>query len=268
MTQHLRLSLLLLVGCAAQIQTVPAADWNTVPAAQREKLDREYQADVAAAQTELRVTTAAVIEARHTLAAARAAARKPGPAAALPDTLKDEWSMAVREHERSKRDAVIEVDTANIAWLTANLAWRQLRLDTATARIALLGYERELARAKAIDHFMLGTETYDSAVYRGQLAHAQERWYDASTHATAARDALAQASVRLTASKETYAKLMRTGPATPADPAQMRLSGWNVAVAARPRGTRTASCYENTRSKVRLRCLSSIDETKTLLRKP
>jgi len=59
----LRLWLLLwIAGCAEQALIVPESDWQTVPTAQRAAIDRQYEADLAAARAELTAATASLAE--------------------------------------------------------------------------------------------------------------------------------------------------------------------------------------------------------------
>src|SRR5215813_11702215 len=80
----LRLWLLLwIAGCAEQALIVPESDWQTVPPAQRTAIDRKYDADLAAARTELTSATASLAELpKAPPAPPRAAPRPsaPGPA--------------------------------------------------------------------------------------------------------------------------------------------------------------------------------------------
>jgi hypothetical protein len=98
--------------------------------------------------------------------------------------------------------------------------------------------EREVDRAKAIDHNMLGTDHYDIAPLRGQFSQAQKRWYAASATARKARGAFEHAAAILTSNKEAYAQLLRGGPLntdapaadadTPEPRPQLTLTAWAV----------------------------------------
>ena len=238
MSSGLRLSLLLLwlAGCASQRLVVPDEDWQTVPAKQRTAVDARHQADLAAARAELAAATAelAAFRRSHPTLAAPAPAT---PASAQPLASRDDWDNAVRDHEQARRVAFVRVEDDKAAWLRADLAWRELHLETATARIDLVTCEREMVRARTIDRNLLGTDSYDSAPLRGQFSRAQQRWYQLSTRAAQARDALERASRSLASSKETYAQLMRNGPAqlrsVPAfaadeHPRRLELTAWAV----------------------------------------
>jgi chromosome segregation ATPase len=142
-----------------------------------------------------------------------------------------DWAVALHEHERQKQEVLGEVERAKLAWRDADLTWRQHRVEAATARVELVRCEREYARARAVDHVLLGDDVYaDVAQFRGQLARVQERWYAVSSAATAARDALERASAKLASVKEAYAQLMRSGPAVPAslDDHRLQLTDWSA----------------------------------------
>jgi hypothetical protein len=232
---HLSLLVLWIAGCATERLLVPEEDWQTVPAAQRASIDRRHAADLAAARAEL---TSATTE----LAAFRRA--HPGPLAPPPSggvaprpaPAGDGWDNAVRDHEQARRAAFARVETDKATWLRTDLAWRELRAETASARLELVICEREIVRARTIDHNLLGTESYDSAPVRGQFSRAQQRWYGLANRAGQARDAFERASRSLASSKEEYAQLMRNGPAQlrsqPAyaddRPARLELTAWAV----------------------------------------
>ncbi|HEX2688230.1 MAG TPA: hypothetical protein VHN14_16485 [Kofleriaceae bacterium] len=129
-----------------------------------------------------------------------------------------------------------QVESAKTAWQRADLTWRQLRIEAATERLAMLVCEREFVRARTIDHHMVGNDTYNIAPLRGQFSRAQQRWHNAATAARQAHEALDRASAALAAAKEVYATLMRGGPPTaPPDPPAgltdrppLLLTGWAV----------------------------------------
>ena len=204
---------LLLTGCAAGFQTVPASDWETVPAAERASLDRAHDAEVARLQAELRAAIAAVTDAQQALVRQPRATAAPAPIAAPGD----DWADAMRAHERAKRDARTGIDTATYDWLRARRAWREQRVELVRSELAVTASARELARARAIDHHLLGSDTYDSAEYRHQLADVQERWQAAQVRTGEAEALLERASAALAASKERYAELVRRGPMAPGE---------------------------------------------------
>jgi len=221
-----------LTGCAAGFTTVPETEWQTVPARERATIDGAAQTEVARLQAELASATLAVTEARRALAI-RPAAHTIAPAAAPGD----DWADAVRAHERDLVTARTQIDAATTAWLSARLAWHQHRVELVTAQLAVARCEHQLVRARAVDHHLLGTDTYDTAPFRGQIADAQTRWYAAETSTGEARVALDRASSNLAASKERYATLVRGGPTAPTSNAFAALPPWNP-TAARDRGHR------------------------------
>ncbi|HEX3479628.1 MAG TPA: hypothetical protein VHT91_31610 [Kofleriaceae bacterium] len=226
----LRLWLLLwIAGCAEQALVVQESDWQTVPAAQRAALDRQYEADLAAARKEVAFATASLAELPKAPAPARAAPRPsaPGPAS------DDPWQTAMHDHERARVDARARVEGAQVEVQRTDAIWRQLRADTATARLDVLVAQREVIRAAAVNRNLPGDDTYDSAPMRGQFSRAQQRWYAASTRARAARDAFEHATADLASAKEAYAQIMRSGPGgvltqLPGEDhaAHLELSGW------------------------------------------
>lgn len=166
-------------------------------ASQREQLSREH----AAALDEL----AAVREAKHPALPATAATAAPG----------DEWGAVILQFEERKRAAMLEVASASAEWQRARLALYESRVELAASRLAVLRCSYEVERAHAVDRHLLGSDTYDSAPYRAQLAETQQRWYAAEQRVNTARDALAAASAQLTQKKAAYAELVRVGPQVP-----------------------------------------------------
>src|ERR1700733_14470080 len=158
-------SLVVVAGCATGLQTVPKEDWQTVPPAERAAIDRAHDAEIAQTQAELQVASAAI---------AAQPARPIHRAVVAPIPSDNAWADAIRTHEQSKADALARIDTATIDWQRAALAWRQLRVTLLTTQLDVLRSTRELERARAVDHHLLGTDTYDTAGFRGQLAHVQE----------------------------------------------------------------------------------------------
>lgn len=201
--------LLILVGCAHSFVSVPDAEWQKVPAAQRATMDREY-----AAQREQldREHAAAVNE----LAAARTSPNTAVPAArAVSPAPGDEWAAAIQKFEQQRRAAMLEVANASAEWQRARLALYESRVALAASKLAVLRCSYEVDRAHAVDRHLLGSDTYDSAPYRAQLAEAQDRWYAADLRVKSARDALTAAAAKLTQTKAAYAALVRTGPQAP-----------------------------------------------------
>jgi hypothetical protein len=225
-----------IAGCASQLLVVPESDWQTVPAAQRARIDHQYETDLAAARAELAAATAGLKA--PTLQDPGALPRPEAQAQILgTDAQGDEWKAAMRDYERATVDARTQVEAARTTWQRADLTWRQRRYDAAVTRIDVLINQRELIRAQTIDHALLGTDQYESAPLRGQFSRAQQRWYTASVAARQARAAVERASADLASRKEVYAQLMRNGPMRAfvessvawdrAEPV-LQLSGWIV----------------------------------------
>jgi hypothetical protein len=227
---------------------VPDSDWQKVPPAERAAIDRKHEAIVVAAHAELKAATAGLADAQRPPGSSRAATA--GASSKLdPDA--DPWEIAVRDHDQQRTAARARVDAARTEWLRARLAWRTHQVDAAGARIDLLVCDRELTRARAIDHTLPGSDRYDSAPLQGQFSRAQKRWHAASTAARQARIAFERASTTLASAKEAYAQLMRNGPARlelalPAVPSdgderpRLELTGWTISRSdiARRRGLR------------------------------
>lgn len=235
MLQRQLLLLLWVAGCASARLIVPEEDWQTVPSAQRTSIDRRHEADLAAARTEL--TSASAELAAYWRAHPAPAA--PPPLATLatrPSPTSDAWDNAVHDHEQARRAAFARVEADKASWLRADLAWRELRGETASARLEMVICEREMVRARTIDRNLLGTESYDSAPVRGQFSRAQQRWYALSDRANQTRDAFERAGAVLASAKEAYAEIMRNGPAplrgppafADARPARLELTAWAV----------------------------------------
>jgi hypothetical protein len=225
MSLGLRLMMLLsITACAEPLQIVPDSDWRTVPVAQRDTLDQQYQADLAAARAELAAASASLAAFQKAPPTAHAAGIKVDPG--------DAWA---RDHERARADALARVDAAVAEVQRSDLAWRRLRVDAASARIDVVVNQREVTRAQAIDRNLPGTDHYDTAPLRGQFSRAQQRWFQLNSSASAARDAFGRAGAALAAAKETYADVMRGGEprqaavATAAeDHARLELTGWTM----------------------------------------
>lgn len=180
--------LLVIGGCATtELIHVPQSDWRLVPEKQRVEIDHQIDAELVTARAEL-----------HAAEVGLAAAKKLPPPAHHPVT---------GDPERAA--AAAQIDAMQAAWAKAYLAWNQQRVAAATARIAVISFERELVRAKAVDHSLPVGDTYDTAAYRGQLAEAQGSWYAAESGANQARAALENASAHIASAKEAYAQLMK-----------------------------------------------------------
>jgi len=236
---------LLFVGCAPSMLVVPDSDWQKVPAAERAAIDRKHEATVVAARAELTAASAGLAEAQRPPGARSAPA---AGAAAKPDPDADAWTVAIHDHDQQRSAARTRVDAARTEWVRARLVWRQRQVETASARLELLISDRELTRARAIDHTLPGSDHYDSAPLQGQLSRAQKRWHTAAMAARQARLEFERASTTLASAKEAYAQLMRNGPARlelalPPDSDErprLELTGWTVSRSdiARRRGLR------------------------------
>src|SRR5512140_2410534 len=161
MSLRLCLSLLplLIAGCASEQLVVPDSDWRTVPAPQRDEVDRQLAADLAAARAELAAASASLAELKRSpLPAAVAPAPSPAHAATAskPAGSGDEVATKMHAQEQASISAKAQVEAAKVAWRRADLAWRQLRVDTANAQIEMFGSQRELVRAQAIDRNLPG----------------------------------------------------------------------------------------------------------------
>ena len=206
------LVLLTIAGCATERLMVPEDDWQTVPVAQRTKLDRQHEADLTAARTELAAATTGLAAAQHVQPAAVAAPPAPrGKPPAPPPGAGDDWAAVMNDHEHARGAAFSRVEAARAEWLRTDLAWSQLRLDTARARLDMVVCEREVMRARTIDRNLMEGESYDSAPLRGQFSQAQRQWYALDQRARVARAAFDRAGATLASAKEAYAQVMRNG---------------------------------------------------------
>jgi hypothetical protein len=220
MTPVLRLVLCLSVAACATWQTVPESDYvGNVPAAERAKLDAAHDATLVRAHADIQAAQVALADAQKLM---QADARPAAPA-------KPNAGAWYADRTRERTQMMAEVVAARQAWLRTNLEWRQHRLDAAIARIEVIRNEREIDRARAIDHHLLGNDTYDAAIYRGQLAQVQERWYKAEVAANDARASLEHLGAKMASTKEAYAQLMRNVAPAPSDPSRFQLSGWTTA---------------------------------------
>jgi len=228
----------LLAGCGGGFLSVSEARWQSVPARDRDAIEAAYRADLARADADLRAATAALATAEATAATATAGVRatpaaiEPGEqtaAADAPIATEDAWARVVGEHARAKTSAIAGVAQAKAAWATAELAWRQRRLDVATAQLEMVRADHEFQRARAVGGRIQDDYDFDIARYRGQRASAQARWYLAETRASEARTAVVQTGAGLASAKEVVATLARTGPrpARAGLPEPMQLTAWH-----------------------------------------
>jgi hypothetical protein len=209
--------LVVVSGCAPGFMSVSTQDWQTVPAAQRTAIDGAYQAQLAQTTAELAAAKTQVVAMPRVSPAHKPIAVAPG----------DDWANAMRAYDHSEQDARTRIDTAalDVARLASRL--RIERVALLTAKLAELRTVHELDRARAVDHNLLGDDTYDTAGYRGQLARAQTPRFAAEARTAAAQAALHRATAGLAAAKETYAALVRTGPLAPtSSDSALRLTAW------------------------------------------
>jgi hypothetical protein len=225
MTLRLTLVMVVATGCAAGLQTVPNEEMQVVPAVEQARIDSTHATEVARVDAEQRSAQAGLASARRELAAFHRHAQ-PAAVVAAPG---DEWATAMRSQDTARRTALTEVDAATEAWLHARVDYHQQVLDHATAERATLHCSRELTRAKAVDHHLLGTDTYDTAPYRAQLASVQQRWYAAEVRRGELQVALQRASIRLATAKDAYAAVLMHGPTAPTSSDPTTFIAWNPA---------------------------------------
>ncbi len=209
MTHRLLVGLLLLTACGASQQrhTVPDARWQQVPAAERAPVDAKARADLALAQQQQEFARTQLDAAREQAAAS---ALMPGedlaPAGADAETLAT-WRAA---HD-ARTAALADVNRARAAWLDANVAWYERRLDAATAQIDVVQCELQLSRAEAV---VRHSDDFDDAAYNHQLSQSQAVWYQAEAAIDTARASLDAAAKELAAAKQAYgAAILADAPA-------------------------------------------------------
>jgi hypothetical protein len=228
----LRLSLVLLIaGCAESALLVPESDWMIVPAPQRATLDKQYETELAACRAELAAASASLAAIPHAQPAPPRASAAAEPA--IPGD--DPWLEVERHRAQQRNEARGRVEATTAEVYRADLAWRQLRVETAEARLAMVVSQRELIRAQAINRNLRGEDTYDAAPLRGQFSREQRHWYALATKAATARDAFEHATTDLASYKEAYAQLARALPMRVAEPditedheARLSLTGWSI----------------------------------------
>jgi hypothetical protein len=197
MTCSLRLTIfvtfvLAAAGCGSSgMQTVGKARWQKVPAAQRGPIDEHHSAALVQANAERAAAAKAVAEARRAIA------------------------ESTPHADPSLKQAAAEVDRTKAAWLRANLAWQQSRLDLADRHLLVVRCERELARAEAVYEHTPGDEEFDVTGFRGQLAQAQEDWYAAKPRPAEARAEVDRRHSELAAAKAEYARINAIVPEPP-----------------------------------------------------
>lgn len=189
------LSLIVAVGCAGPgVQTVSQARWQTVPATERDGIDRPHADDLAKAQTDVAAAEKELAAARQPAAPKTSRATDPAYAGAF----------ATVERERS-------------TWQRANVAWREQRLAAARAHVTVITCDRELARAEAIDFRAGDDDGLDTTPYHAQLNNARDAWFRAQDQVARTRRTLDQAGESLANAKEAYAALVRAEPVASAD---------------------------------------------------
>jgi len=208
-TSRMRAPLLVLVavvGCAPAFTAVPIDDWQAVGPARRAAVDNAYAAEVAQLQHALNDANAAI-----------AAAPSPHVVATKPASIApgDEWADAMRRYEQDKTAARTQIDRTTTAWQQAVAHYHREQVTLITAQLAEVRARHELDRATLIDRSLEASDTYETAGYRGQLARFQTPRFAAENRVDAARVALLRAAGQMTAAKETYASLVRTGPLAP-----------------------------------------------------
>jgi hypothetical protein len=193
MHRSLSFALIVLGACAGGggMQLVSQAKYQTVPAAERAKIDSSRAAELQTAQADESRATAELASARQAAQASRAI-RAPAPT-------------------QQDRVALARVDRARTTWLSAGVTWRARRLEAAQLHVVALECARELERAEAIDTHTSddADDAYDTSAFRTQHGHAEEAWYVAQAKAADARKALDQASAALGDAKDAYASLVK-----------------------------------------------------------
>jgi hypothetical protein len=201
------LVLVAVVGCAPAFQTVPNGDWQAVAPARRAAVDSAYETQLARLQGELRQASAAVAAAPKppTIPAAAPATAAPG----------DSWASAMQSYERDKAAARTRIAAATLAWHDAVVQYQRERVVLIQRQLDELRAQHELDRATAIDKSLYVGETYETAGYRGQVAALQGPRFAAQARTDAAHARLLRAVGELTAAKDAYAAIVRTGPLAP-----------------------------------------------------
>jgi hypothetical protein len=193
----------LATGCAAEsgMRTVEHARWQAVPEAERAPADRAIEEALAAARAQEAAAIAAVADVQRALAA---------PVVRPAVDAGGSWLTRTLEGTQPKVSALARIERARRAALAAELTWNQQRAAAAAAKIAMIEADRELQRATVIDDRAIHDEDrYDVTPFRGQLAHAQVRWFALDDQVAAARSAKLAAGQQLTEAKEAFAQLVR-----------------------------------------------------------
>ena len=221
-------------GCASAPPIVSASDWECVSPRPRAALDTASNAELAKAHGELAVAQAEYANAHRT--ARPGVAAQPAHAQAM--TVDAIWAPVVADQEHRKADALVRIRGANAAWVAARVAWSERHLRAAQAHVAVVEAQVQLARASYIDRHLLGSDTYDTAPFRAELARVQTPYYAALADEAAANAALVAASAQIASAKEEYAALARGVPALPEvrslASSRLQLAGFSIDRHAKP----------------------------------
>jgi hypothetical protein len=223
------------IGCASAPPIVPASDWECVSPKSRDAMDRTNAADLAKVHTEVTVAEAELATARRASHPAVAVAPAHTPAINV-DAI---WAPVVADQEHRKTAVLARIRGANATWVAARLAWSERHMRVAVAHVAVVEAQIQLARATWIDRHLLGSDTYETAPFRAELARAQAPYYAAMQDEAAASSALVDASAKIASAKEEYASLARTVPGLPASPSsinssKLQLAGFTIDRHAKP----------------------------------
>lgn len=202
-------------GCASAPPIVPASDWECVSPRPRAALDAANNAELAKARGELAVAQAELAKAQRTVKPVVAAQPAHAQAQVQAMTVDAIWAPVVADQEHRKADALVRIRGANAAWVAARAVWSDRHLRAAQAHVAVVAAQVQLARASYIDRHLLGSDTYDTAPFRAELARVQAPYYAALADEAAANAALVTASAQIASAKEEYAALARAVPALP-----------------------------------------------------
>lgn len=148
------------------------------------------------------------------------------------------WAPIVADQEHRKADALVRIRGANETWVAARLAWAERHLAVATTHVAVVEAQIQLARASYIDRHLLGSDTYETAPFRAELARTQAPYYAALHDEAAASAALVDATAKIASAKEEYASLARSTPTLPTSPTldapKLQLAGFTIDRHAKP----------------------------------
>jgi len=197
-------------GCVSAPPIVPASDWECVSPRPRATMEAANATELSHAQAEVATAQAELATAQH--AVVRPVVTPAHAPAVAVDAI---WAPVIADQEHRKTDALVRIRSANTTWVTARLMWSERHVRVATTHVAVVQAQIQLARATWIDRHLLGTETYETAPFRAELARAQAPYYAALNDEAAASTALIDASAKVASAKEEYASLTRTTPTLP-----------------------------------------------------